>query len=130
MLRVLLTLTEAGMLLYWLFASLAALSVISIPPELMYSDYENPLVVSWNWSFLPIDIAFAGLGLMQRFFMVPGRSRDLTAACGLTLMFCAGVMAISYWVLQGFYDPFWWGLNLWLMALSIFAFRSLLRSPS
>ena len=94
MLKVLLTLTEAGMLLYWIFATLAVASVISVPPEFMYSDYENPLIVSWNWSFLPIDVAFAGLGLTQRFFMKPGRSRDLVAVSGLTLMFCAGVMAI------------------------------------
>ena len=39
----------------------------------------------------------------------------------LSLMFCAGLMAISFWAIRGSYDLFWWGVNLWLILLSLWA---------
>ena len=62
-----LTLTEGGMILYWIFASLVALDVLMVAPEYMYSDYTNPTMVARNWSFLPIDALFAVAGLYGRF---------------------------------------------------------------
>ena len=55
------------MLAYWTFASLVTLELLQVPPEWMYSDYENPLVRSWNWSFLPLDVIFALTGLYGRY---------------------------------------------------------------
>ncbi len=125
--RHLMTVTEIGMLLYWMLAAALVLSVLSVPPEYMYSDYENPLVVAWNWSFFPIDVAFAVLGLVSRYATLrPGLAQQL-ALIGATLMFCAGIMAISFWIMTGEFDPLWWGLNLWLILLSLTALRALLK---
>ncbi|MEM7131666.1 MAG: DUF5360 family protein [Chloroflexota bacterium] len=121
-LRVLLTLTEVGMILYWIFATLVVLKLINVSPELMYSDYQNPLIVSWNWSFFPIDILFALSGLVARYKPMSAQRQQLLSAVSLSLMFCAGLMAISFWVLQQSFDPAWWGVNLWLMMLSSVAF--------
>ncbi len=113
-----LTITEGLMLLYWLLALLLVSGVIHIPPEYMYSDYENPLIVSWNWSFFPMDIIFALVGLLGRFGSFNDERTDLFSVFSLSLMFCAGLMAISFWALNGDFDPFWWGSNLWLVGLS------------
>lgn len=105
------------MILYWVLAAAMALGLLQIDPELMYSDYENPLVVAWNWSFFPIDIAFATIGLVARFGRVSadlGHTLEIIAA---TLMICAGLMAISYWSITGDFSPLWWAVNLWLVGL-------------
>jgi hypothetical protein len=36
-------------------------------------------------------------------------------------MFCAGLMAISFWVINNDFEPFGWGINLWLLILSTWA---------
>ncbi len=65
------TITEFFMLLYWVLAGANAMGLIHIDPSYMYSDYENPRVVAWNWSFFPIDIALSVLGLWARFLTLP-----------------------------------------------------------
>ena len=125
----LLTITEIAMLAYWVLAGLLLAQIIYIRPDLMYSDYQNPLIVSWNWSFMPLDVLFALSGLAARFIpMGPGRKSTLTTV-SLALMFCAGLMAISFWAIRSDFDPLWWGANLWLMALSLWVFSSLWRAP-
>ena len=116
--KVLLTITEGGMILYWLFASLVALGIIFVPPEYMYSDYQNPTVVAWNWSFFPLDITFAVSGLYSRYGNMLRTRRTFLSTFSLSLMFCAGLMAISFWIVARSYDPFWWGINLWLTFLA------------
>ncbi|SMR70819.1 hypothetical protein SAMN04488030_0432 [Aliiroseovarius halocynthiae] len=119
MLRHLTTLTEILMASYWLFAFLLAFGLISIDPSLMYSDYENPRVVAWNWSFFPIDIAFVLLGLTATFADLKPALRERLSAIAATLMLCAGGMAISYWVMTQEFDVTWWAVNLWLIVLGI-----------
>ncbi|MEM7292573.1 MAG: DUF5360 family protein [Pseudomonadota bacterium] len=115
--RVLLTATEVGMLLYWVFAAVVALGMIHVAPAHMYPDHTNPTVVAWNWSFFPLDVLFAITGLISRFGSVSSNARRSLSTVSLSLMFCAGLMAISFWVIVQFFDPVWWGLNLWLMVL-------------
>lgn len=117
---VLLSSTEVGMLLYWVFASFVVLEIVKVPPDIMYSNYENPTIVSWNWSFLSIDILFAITGLAGRFLVHDSHKKEILSTVSLTLMFCAGTMAISFWVIEQYYDLFWWGINLWLILLSVF----------
>ena len=124
------TATEIGMLVYWLVAAGLALGILSVPPDYMYSDYENPLVVAWNWSFFPIDVAFAILGLVSRFATLRSGLASQLALIGATLMFCAGIMAISFWIMTGEFDPLWWGLNIWLILLSLTALRALLKEDA
>ena len=116
--KLLLTLTEVGMIAYWVFAILVLLEVIHVSPDLMYSDYQNPIIVYWNWSFFPIDMLFAVIGLVATFTSISDGRRKLLSVVSLSLMFCAGLMAISFWLIQQSFDPFWWGVNLWLMLLS------------
>jgi len=115
----LLVITDLLMLAYWILAGLLVLSVINIPPEYMYSDYENPIVVAWNWSFLPLDLIFIGSGLVAFLGNPPENTRRVLKLISLTTMFCAGLMAISFWAIIGAYDPVWWIANLWLMLLPV-----------
>ena len=116
--RILLTVTEGGMILYWIFASMVALEWILVSPEYMYSDYSDPTVVAWNWSFFPLDMTFAVTGLYGRFGKMAASRQAMLSIFSLSLMFCAGLMAISFWIVVGSYDAFWWGINLWLVILA------------
>lgn len=111
------TITELAMLFYWFLAGALSLGLISIDPSLMYSDYQNPLVIAWNWSFFPIDIAFAIIGLTARFGTKAGQVRFKLEIIASVLMFCAGLMAVSYWMITGDFDLTWWGMNIWLIFL-------------
>ena len=114
-----LVVTEIAMLLYWVLISLVSLGVFSIPPEWMYSDHTNPLVVAWNWSFLPIDVLFSVTGLLAIYGKFSVKKKQSLMIISLTLMFCAGIMAISFWAIRGEFDLFWWGMNIWLMILPL-----------
>ncbi len=114
--------TDIGMLLYWLLIFFDYAGWLSIDPEYMYSNHHDPLIVAWNLSFLPIDIAFAVLGLAGLFLPVSDMSRRALNLISLTLMFCAGVMALSFWALIGDYKLFWWAVNLWLAVLPLLIF--------
>lgn len=67
---------------------------------------------------LPIDALFAVAGLYGRFGKTSVLGRIILSKFSLSLMFCAGVMAISFWLVVGSFDPFWWSMNLWLVALA------------
>ena len=62
-LKIVITITDVAFILYWTMATLSELNAIEVPPNLMYADYDHPRVVAWNWSFLPIDLAFSIVGL-------------------------------------------------------------------
>lgn len=119
--KALLTITEVGMLTYWAFAAVVALEWLMVAPEVMYADHSNPLIVAWNWSFLPIDVMFAALGLLARFAKIKPAKAQILQTASLALMFCAGTMAISFWALQCWFDLAWWGMNAWLVGLAIVA---------
>ena len=117
MLKTATALTEIAMLIYWALAIALTLELVSIDPALMYSDYENPLVIAWNWSFFPIDIAFALIGLSARFARVSGALKFKLEIIAAVLMLCAGLMAISFWIVTADFEPMWWGMNIWLVLL-------------
>ena len=108
--------TDIGMLAYWAVTALMALGLLSLPPEWLFNDYDDPRVVACNWSFLPIDLAFSATGLWALRRERTGHPDwKIWATVSLTLTFCAGIMAISYWTLIGDFDPSWWIPNLFLM---------------
>lgn len=113
------TITEILMILYWILAAALVMNLIYIDPELMYSDYQNPLVVAWNWSFFPIDIAFALIGLFAKFGKLGTRLRKKLEIIAASLMTCAGLMAISFWLITGDFNVSWWAVNLWLIGLGV-----------
>ncbi len=107
--------TDIGMLTYWAVTALMALGLLTLPPEWLFKDYDDPRVVAWNWSFLPIDLAFSLSGLWALHRERTGAEDwKIWATVSLTLTFCAGIMAISYWTLTGDFDPSWWIPNLFL----------------
>lgn len=119
MLKLATTVTEILMVLYWVLATALVLNFINIDPSLMYSDYKNPLVVAWNWSFFPIDIAFASIGLFAKYGNVAGALKFKLEISAATLMLCAGLMAVSYWVITGDFNPTWWAVNIGLIFLGL-----------
>lgn len=115
-LRTALLMTDLGFIAYWSFTALVAAGLVSVPPEYLYSDYHNPLVVAWNWSFMPLDITLSLAGLnavrLQRAGNPAWRGWTIFS---LSLTFCAGLMAISFWAIRGDFDVTWWTVNLALL---------------
>ncbi len=94
-------------------AVLLELNIVQVPREVMYADFDQPRVIAWNWSFLPIDLAFSVVGLASVNASRRGKAiwRPL-AIISLTLTIAAGGMAISYWTILGEFDPAWFLPNL------------------
>ncbi len=111
-LKVLLVATDVLFLLYWALSALNAAGTIELPAALMYPHADDPRVVAWNWSFLPIDIAFSVTGLWAAAAARRGNGvwRPL-ALISLILTMTAGVMAIAYWMLAREIDWSWWFAN-------------------
>ncbi len=117
-LRLALTAVDLAMLVYWSIAALAAARAVTLPASAMYAGYGTPLIDAWNWSFAPLDLAFAATGLAAVRLARAGdaRWRGL-AIVSLTLTGAAGLMAVAFWALLGTFDPAWWLPNLVLLAL-------------
>lgn len=114
--RWLMAITDFGMLTYWVVTALMAMSILSIPGEYLFKNYDDPQVMAWNWSFLPLDVLFSLSGLWALRLEKRGDPNWRNwALVSLTLTVCAGLMAISYWVLVRDFDPNWWLPNLFLM---------------
>ena len=126
-LKTALVLTDLGFIAYWALTALAAAGLINIPGEYLYSDYANPLVVAWNWSFMPLDVILSICGLTAVALHRRGNAGwQGLAIVSLSLTFCAGLMAISFWAIRGDFDPTWWGVNLALMIWPLFYLRGLI----
>lgn len=110
-LRLNLLITDIGFLLYWLASALALL-----PPDWLYKDHTDPIVIAWNWSFAPIDLAASATGLLV-LWLARKRSSSWqhVAILSMTLTFAAGVFALSFWALRSDFDPAWWLPNAYLV---------------
>jgi hypothetical protein len=84
--------------------------------------------VAWNWSFLPVDLAFSILGLAAVRAARRGNPiwRPL-ALLSLAFTMVAGGMAVSYWTLLGEFDPSWFLPNLALVIWPLFFLPGLVR---
>jgi hypothetical protein len=117
--------TDVGFLLYW---SAAALGVF--PTEWLYKDYDSPIIISWNWSFAPIDLAASVIGLYSLALAKSGKAHwRAYALVSASLTFCAGLMAISFWTLQRDFNPSWWLPNLYLAIWPLVVAPKLARMP-
>jgi hypothetical protein len=110
-LRRLLLVTDFGFILYWCVTALHLL-----PAQWLFKDYDNPILVAWNWSFFPLDIIASGFGLRSLILWKRGQEswRSL-ALVSLALTSCAGLMAVSFWTLRADFDPLWRLTNLFLL---------------
>lgn len=107
---------DIGFILYWLITLFKL-----IPPEHLFNDYQNPILVAWNWSFLPLDLLISATGLTSVYLYNQEREgwRSL-ALISLVLTSCSGLQAIAFWVIRADFDPFWWGPNLFLLIYPLF----------
>ncbi|CAM3599259.1 DUF5360 family protein [Marinicrinis lubricantis] len=111
LLKVLMFITDIGFLIYWLIIGLKLL-----PEAYLYKDYDNPLLVSWNWSFLPLDLFISFTGLLSM-ILYHRRNKMWSSVCmiSLSLTFCSGLQAIAFWAIRADIDFYWWAPNLFLM---------------
>jgi hypothetical protein len=120
-LRVALTVTDLLFLAYWSVSGLAQTHILRIPRDWMYAHFDQALVVAWNWSFLPLDVAFSVLGLSA---VVAARRRlpvwRPLALLSLAFTMAAGGMAVAYWTILGEFDPPWFLPNLALVVWPLF----------
>ena len=120
-LAIALSVTDIAFILYWIFAALAQIGLIQIPSEWMYANYEQADVIAWNWSFLPMDLAFSYFGLRA---VALAQENDekwrAFAIISLTLTMAAGGMAVSYWLILGEINWSWFLANLALVIWPLF----------
>jgi hypothetical protein len=115
--------TDTGFLLYWLITLLHL-----IPSEYLFKDYNNPILVAWNWSFLPLDLLISLTGFMSIFFYTRKNILwSILALISLTLTFCSGLQAIAFWTISYDFDLIWWLPNLFLLIYPLFFIPQLIR---
>ncbi|WP_216651500.1 DUF5360 family protein [Actinomadura litoris] len=114
--------TDVGFVLYWVITALHVL-----PAESLFKDYENDLVVAWNWSFLPLDLLVSATGLTALALARRGVPawRPLTVV-SLTLTSVSGLQAISYWTIRADVSLSWWLPNLFLLLYPLAPIAALL----
>ncbi|MFD4356552.1 DUF5360 family protein [Nocardia sp. NPDC058518] len=119
--KILLLITDTLLMLYWV-----AVAVDAIPKESAFRDYSDPMMQAWNWSFFPLDLAAAVFGFVG-VYLVSRRHRLgwVVLTIGLTLTFCAGFMAISFWAYYGDFNAIWWISNAALMVVPAIVFTIL-----
>jgi hypothetical protein len=113
--------TDLLLLMYWSVAGLDALGLVAVPADYLYSDYHQPLIVLWNWSFFPMDLLLSLSGLLAVILFKRRHGAWYEASiASVTLTFAAGFMAISYWSLAQDFSWSWWipnlGMVLWPLA--------------
>lgn len=121
--RVVFVVVDVCLMAYW-----AATAMHLIPLDKAFKDYEDATIQAWNWSFLPLDSLAATLGFWGTHLVGRGRpfGREILII-GLTLTFCAGLMAVSFWALYGDINLGWWAPNIMLMIVPCVVCGTLLR---
>lgn len=108
--------TDIGFIIYWIITLLHI-----IPQEYLFKDYSNPIMIAWNWSFLPLDMAISFTGLSSLFlFRKQNIKWKSLALISLILTFCSGLQAISFWAINSDFDISWWIPNLYLLIYPVF----------
>lgn len=114
--KLLMLVTDVGFVAYWLITIFHL-----IPAELLFRDYTNPILVHWNWSFLPLDLAISATGLSALWLFHKHNAlwRPLTVI-SLTLTLVSGLQAIAFWLFAGDFSVSWWLPNLFLLMYPLF----------
>jgi Family of unknown function (DUF5360) len=128
-LKILLLMTDIGFLLYWGVTALMTCGFIALPADWLFKDYRDPNIIAWNWSFMPLDLLASVTGLRAVSRAARGKVWRNAAMISLTLTFCAGFMAISFWSVQRSFDAAWWGPNLFLTLWPLIMLPSVARQP-
>ena len=123
--------TDIAFLAYWLASAAFVAGWIEIPPAYLFADYHEIRVFAWNWSFLPLDVAFSVVGLLAIGAARRGQAswRGLAVA-SLVMSSAAGGMAVSYWTILGEFEPGWFLPNLVLFLWPLLFLPTLVRTTS
>jgi hypothetical protein len=115
--------TDIGFIIYWIVTYFEL-----IPKAIAFKDYDNPIVIAWNWSFFPLDIlvSFTGLFILY-LYRLYRESWKSYALISLVLTFCSGIQAIAYWAFIKDFDLTWWAFNLYLMIYPLFFITLLIK---
>ena len=116
---------DVGFLAYWLITLMHW-----VPASYLYNDYNDPVMVAWNWSFLPTDllISFTGLGSLRMRSKGDLRWTNMALA-SLVLTVASGLMAISFWTFTRDFSLQWWLPNIFLLLYPPYYIWKLIRSP-
>ena len=106
--KILLVVTDVGLLSYW---TLTALGLVSVGSDAQ--------LAAWNWSFLPLDLLAVAAGLAWSLLPRGHRWSHPVLAAALALTHAAGLMALSFFALWGAWDWSWWAINLWLALMPV-----------
>lgn len=116
-------LTDIAFVIYW-----AIVFFKLLPDEYLFSDYKNPVVSDWNYSFYPLDLMISLTGIIAIALWRRGSNLWLPLClASLTLTFCSGLQAIAFWALRGEFDLGWWAANVFLMVYPLAFSHALLR---
>jgi Family of unknown function (DUF5360) len=115
---------DVGFVLYWLTTGLGLL-----PAAWLYAHHEDLVMVAWNNSFLPLDLAISASGITA---IVLARKNDaswvLFSILSLALTSASGLNAVAFWTLRRDFDPAWWTPNLVLLFGPLFFLRQIAKS--
>jgi hypothetical protein len=118
--------TDIGFILYWLITLLHL-----VPDEYLFKDYNNPILVAWNFSFLPLDLLISFTGFLSLFCYHRGvKVWRKIALISLVLTFCSGLQAIAFWTLRLDFDLNWWLPNLFLLIYPMFFIPGLISNKN
>ncbi|GAB4121953.1 MAG: YvaD family protein [Roseiflexaceae bacterium] len=116
--------TDIGFIVYWLITALSL-----IPAVWLFKEYHNPIMVAWNWSFMPLDLFISSTGLTSLWLHHRHDPRwQAMALISLVLTFCSGLMALVFFTLRNDYDPAWWFANGYLMIYPLFFLPGMIRT--
>ncbi|MFT3928562.1 MAG: DUF5360 family protein [Myxococcales bacterium] len=102
---------DLGFIVYWVITLTHVL-----PAEWLYAHHDDPVMVAWNWSFLPLDLFVSATGLSAVAAARRGDARwVLLAMLSLAATSASGMNAIAFWALRGDFDLGWWAPNLALL---------------
>jgi hypothetical protein len=108
--------TDVGLLTYWAVSALVLLGLDIVPEAYLFKDYHEPIMKAWNWSYFPLDVVLSACGLLSlRRYRLGDPSWRILATFSLSLTFCAGLMAVSFWTIRLDFDPVWWIPNLFFV---------------
>lgn len=115
-LKLLFLTVDIGFIVYWTLTLLHL-----IPAEYLFEDYNDPLLVAWNWSFFPLDLFISATGLSSLYLRKKRHPAwRYFALTSLVLTFCSGLQAIAFWAIRLEFDPAWWIPNLFLLVYPLF----------
>lgn len=116
--------TDIGFIIYWIVTFFHL-----IPESVAFKNYDNPIILAWNWSFFSLDILISVTGLLSLYLYKRNiDSWKSYALISLVLTFCSGLQAIAFWVFIKDFDLVWWAFNLYLMIYPLFFIRMFLKS--